>query len=138
VWRTRRDWHHKLSTKIIRENQAVYVDDLAVSGLARGHLAKSVHDAGWSAFVRMLEYKATKHGRLLLRIDWFEPTTRTCSECGWYGPKLELSVRIFHVLGAASSWIGTSTQHATSSPLDGNSPQRYGGRWRVQTPVETW
>jgi putative transposase len=92
---TRRDWHHKESTKIIRDNQAVYVEDLAVLGLARGPLAKSVHDAGWSAFVNMLEYKAIKHGRLFLRIGRFEPTTRTCSGCGWYGPKLDLSVRTF-------------------------------------------
>ena len=50
--RTRgRDFHHKLSTPIIRENQAVYVEDLSVRGLARTRLAKSVHDAGWSAFV---------------------------------------------------------------------------------------
>jgi len=92
---TRRDWHHKQSTKIIRDNQAVYVEDLAVLGLARGWLAKSVHDAGWSAFVKMLEYKAIKHGRLVLRIGRFEPTTRTCSRCGWYGPKLDLSMRTF-------------------------------------------
>ncbi|HYS42222.1 MAG TPA: transposase [Pseudonocardiaceae bacterium] len=92
---TRRDWHHKESTKVIRDSQAVYVEDLAVSGLARGRLAKSVYDAGWSAFVRMLEYKAIKHGRLFLRIGRFEPTTRTCSRCGWYGPKLDLSIRTF-------------------------------------------
>lgn len=50
----RRDFHHKASTQIIRDNQAVYVEDLAVSGLGRTRLAKSVHDAGWSAFVGML------------------------------------------------------------------------------------
>jgi putative transposase len=95
VANARRDWHHKQSTKIIRENQAVYVEDLAVSGLARGRNAKSVHFAGWSAFVGMLEYKAARHGRLFLRIGRLQPTTRTCSRCGWYGPKLELSLRIF-------------------------------------------
>ena len=47
---TRRDWLHKESTRVIRENQAVYVEDLCVSGLGRTRLAKSVHDAGWSAF----------------------------------------------------------------------------------------
>jgi putative transposase len=91
----RRDFHHKLSTAIIRDNQAVYVEDLAVSGLARGRLAKSVHDAGWSAFVGMLVYKAAKHGRVFIRIGRFVPTTRICSRCGWRGPKLDLSVRTF-------------------------------------------
>ncbi|WP_259465214.1 transposase [Streptomyces sp. TLI_171] len=89
----RRDWHHKESTKIIRESQAVYVEDLAVSGLGRTRLAKSVHDAGWSAVVTMLEYKAAKHGRYFGRIGRFEPTSQVCSTCGIKdGPK-PVSVR---------------------------------------------
>jgi putative transposase len=91
----RRDWHHKESTRIIRDNQAVYVEDLAVSGLARTRLAKSVHDAGWSAFVKMLEYKAVKHGRYFGRIGRFEPTSQVCSACGVKdGPK-PLHVRMW-------------------------------------------
>jgi putative transposase len=54
----RRDFHHKASTQIIRDSQAVYLEDLAVSGLGRTRLAKSVHDAGWSAFVGMLTLNA--------------------------------------------------------------------------------
>ncbi|MBO1419513.1 RNA-guided endonuclease TnpB family protein [Streptomyces sp. FH025] len=89
----RRDWHHKLSTAIIRDTQAVYVEDLAVRGLARTRLAKSVHDAGWSAFVAMLEYKAIRHGRHFGRIGRFEPTSQVCSACGIKdGPK-PLTVR---------------------------------------------
>lgn len=84
----RRDFHHQLSTKLIRENQAVAVEDLAVKGLARTRLAKSVHDAGWSAFTTMLEYKAAKYGRTLIRIGRFEPTSQVCSQCGVKdGPK---------------------------------------------------
>jgi IS605 OrfB family transposase len=84
----RRDFHHQLSTALIRDNQAVAVEDLAVRGLARTRLAKSVHDAGWSGFVAMLEYKARLRGRAFHRIGRFEPTSRTCSACGVTdGPK---------------------------------------------------
>jgi putative transposase len=84
----RRDFCHQLSTALIRENQAVAVEDLAISGLARTRLAKSVHDAGWSGFVAMLEYKARLYGRVFIRIGRFEPTSRTCSACGAKdGPK---------------------------------------------------
>ncbi|NLU67152.1 RNA-guided endonuclease TnpB family protein [Streptomyces sp. HNM0574] len=84
----RREFHHQLSTKLIRENQAVAVEDLAVNGLARTRLAKSVHDAGWSQFVAMLEYKAARYGRTLHRIGRFEPTSQVCSVCGVKdGPK---------------------------------------------------
>jgi putative transposase len=84
----RREFHHQLSTALIREHQAVAVEDLAVAGLARTRLAKSVHDAGWSAFVRMLEYKAWLYGREFYRIGRFEPTSQVCSVCGVKdGPK---------------------------------------------------
>ncbi|MBL1100555.1 RNA-guided endonuclease InsQ/TnpB family protein [Streptomyces coffeae] len=84
----RRDWHHKSSTQIIRDNQAVYVEDLAVSGLGRTRLAKSVHDAGWSAFVGMLQYKAVKHGRTFAKVNRAFPSSQVCSACGFRdGPK---------------------------------------------------
>ena len=84
----RRNFHHQLSTTLIRENQAVAVEDLAVTGLARTRLAKSVHDAGWSAFVAMLEYKARMYGREFHRISRWTPTSQVCSACGVKdGPK---------------------------------------------------
>ncbi|GJF21332.1 RNA-guided endonuclease InsQ/TnpB family protein [Streptomyces sp. HO565] len=84
----RRDWHHKASTQIIRDNQAVFVEDLAVSSLGRTRLAKSVHDAGWAAFVGMLEYKAVKHGRTFATVDRAFPSSQICSACGFRdGPK---------------------------------------------------
>jgi IS605 OrfB family transposase len=83
----RRD-HHQLSTTLIRDNQAVAVEDLVVKGLARTRMAKSVHDAGWSASVAMLEYKARLYGREFHRIGRFIPTSQTCSACGVNdGPK---------------------------------------------------
>lgn len=93
VANTRRDWLHKLSTTVIRENQAVYVEDLCVAGLGRTRLAKSVHDAGWSTFTAMLEYKAARYGRYFGKIDRFFPSTRMCSDCGAVGEKLGLNTR---------------------------------------------
>ncbi|RAK30543.1 IS605 OrfB family transposase [Actinoplanes lutulentus] len=90
---TRRDWQHKLSTTIIRDNQAVYVEDLCIAGLGRTWLAKSVHDAGWASFTAMLEYKAARYGRVFARVDRFLPSTRMCSDCGRVGDKMALNVR---------------------------------------------
>ena len=84
----RADFHHKLSTMIVRDNQAVYVEDLCVEGLGRTRLAKSVQDAGWSAFIDMLEYKAARYGRGFGKVGRFEPTSQVCSACGVKdGPK---------------------------------------------------
>ncbi|MET7478958.1 RNA-guided endonuclease TnpB family protein [Streptomyces sp. NPDC005648] len=89
----RKEFHHQLSTRLISENQGIAVEDLPVAGLARTRLAKSVHDAGWTAFVNMLEYKAQRYGRTLVKIGRFEPTSQTCSTCGTVdGPK-PLNVR---------------------------------------------
>ncbi|MEV0436567.1 MULTISPECIES: RNA-guided endonuclease InsQ/TnpB family protein [unclassified Nocardia] len=89
----RRDWAHKHSTRIIRDNQAVYVEDLCIKGLARTRLAKSVHDAGWGMFVRMLEQKAARYGRAFGRVNRWFPSTRLCSACGVVGEAKPLHVR---------------------------------------------
>jgi putative transposase len=100
----RRDFHHQLSTALIRDNQAVAVEDLAINGLARTRLAKSIHDAGWSSFVGMLEYKARLHGRQFHRIGRFTPTSQTCSACGAKdGPK-PLNVRAWQCL-QCGTWL---------------------------------
>ncbi|OQS12975.1 transposase [Nocardia donostiensis] len=90
---TRRDWAHKYSTRIIRENQAVYVEDLCVKGVARTQLAKSVHDAGWGMFARLLEDKAYRYGRHFSKVDRWFPSTQLCSACGASGGKKPLHVR---------------------------------------------
>jgi putative transposase len=84
----RREFHHQLSTRLIRENQAVYVETLNVRGLARTRQGKSVYDAGWSAFVNMLAYKAARYGRTFARVARDFPSSQVCSVCGHRdGPK---------------------------------------------------
>ncbi|MEV5749994.1 transposase [Actinoallomurus sp. NPDC052308] len=93
VTNARREFHHQLSTRLIRDNQAIYVEDLAVNGLARTRLAKSVHDAGWSSFLAMLEYKGRLYGRAVLRIDRWFPSSKQCSACGARAESMPLNVR---------------------------------------------
>ena len=78
----RQDFLHQLSTRRVCEDQAIVVEDLNVKGLARTRLAKSVYDAGWSEFVRQLEYKCRWAGKAFHRIDRFFPSTKTCHHCG--------------------------------------------------------
>jgi putative transposase len=90
---TRLDHAHKVALRLVRDNQAVYAEDLAVSGLIRTQLARSVADAGWSQLLRCVEEKAVRYGRTFTRIGRFEPTSQVCSACGVKdGPK-PLSVR---------------------------------------------
>ncbi|SLG34028.1 putative transposase [Mycobacteroides abscessus subsp. abscessus] len=89
----RRDWAHKNTTRIIRENQAVYVEDLCVKGLARTRMAKSVHDAGWGMFLRLLEEKAARYGRTVVKVDRFFPSSQVCSTCGRVDGRKPLHIR---------------------------------------------
>jgi putative transposase len=89
----RLDHAHKTALRLIRENQAVYAEDLAVSGLARTRLAKSVHDAGWSQFMRLLAEKAEYYDRTFHQIGRFVPSSQMCSKCGRLDGPEPLSVR---------------------------------------------
>jgi putative transposase len=85
---TRLDHTQKTALALVRDNQAVYAEDLAVAGLARTRLAKSVHDAGWAQLLRLTDEKAQQYGRTFHRVGRFTPTSQTCSTCGTKdGPK---------------------------------------------------
>lgn len=90
----RKDFLHKLSTRIIRENQTIVLEDLRVKNMMSNHkLAKSIADVSWSEFVRQLGYKADWYGREIIRIDTWYPSSQICSNCGHKDGKKALSIR---------------------------------------------
>ena len=123
----RRDFHHKLSTRIVREFDYIAVGNVNAAGLAKTRLATSVFDAGWSSFRSMLRYKATAHGA------WYEEvnesfSTRVCSFCkGETGPKgvADLGIR---------SWI--CAECGVSHDRDINSARNILFRSGHRTPAE--
>lgn len=91
---TRKDFLHKLSTRLVNENQVIAIETLAVSNMQKNRcLAKSISDAGWSEFVRQLEYKSRWYGRELVGIDRWYPSSKRCSDCGHTVKAMPLNVR---------------------------------------------
>ena len=89
----RQDYLHKISTKIVRENQAIVVEDLNTKGMMRNHrLSKAIGACGWSTFFKMLEYKCERQGKTFIRIGRFDPSSKMCS-CGHVYRGLKLSER---------------------------------------------
>ena len=90
----RRDQMHKLSTRLVRENQVIVVEDLNVSGMVRNHcLARVISDAAWRTLLTFLAYKCAWYGRELIKVDRFYPSSKTCSVCGHVVERLPLDVR---------------------------------------------
>jgi putative transposase len=90
----RRDFLHKLTTRLIHENQVVCVESLAVKNMMQNHcLAKAIADVGWGELVRQLDYKARWYGRSLVPIDRFTPSSKRCHVCGHLLDELDLDVR---------------------------------------------
>jgi putative transposase len=92
----RRDFLHQLSTRLIRENQTICVESLAVKNMVKNHcLAKAISDVGWSEFVSQLEYKAAWYGRTLVKLDKWYPSSKRCCDCGHLLDSLPLDVRVW-------------------------------------------
>lgn len=91
---TRKDFLHKLSTKVVSENQVIALEDLNVSGMLKNRcLSRAISQQGWREFRTLCEAKSEKFGREFVVINRWEPTSQICSECGYRWGKLDLSVR---------------------------------------------
>lgn len=91
---TRKDFLHKLSRKMVNENQVICVENLAVKNMVKNHnLAKAISDASWSEFTAMLKYKAGSEGKIYVEVDRFFPSSKTCSVCLNRVGSLALDVR---------------------------------------------
>lgn len=91
----RQDFLHKVSKKIVSENQTIIIEDLNVRGMLKNHcLAKGIASVSWSEFFRMLQYKSDWCGTNLIRIGRFEPSSKMCG-CGYIHRDLKLSDRVW-------------------------------------------
>jgi putative transposase len=90
----RGDFLHKLTTQLVKENQTIAVEDLAVRNMVKNHkLARAISDASWGELVRQLTYKAAWYGRKLIKIDRWFPSSKRCGNCGHIVDKLPLNIR---------------------------------------------
>ena len=91
---SRSDTLHKLSTDLVTRFDVICVEDLNLRGMVKNHnLARSLHDASIGTAIRMIEEKAARYGKTVVKIDRWFPSSKTCSDCGYIVEKLPLSVR---------------------------------------------
>jgi putative transposase len=91
----RDDFLQKLSTRLIKENQIICLEDLAVKNMVQNHkLAKAISDVSWYEFIRKLQYKSLWHDRIIQKIDRYFPSSQLCNVCGYKNVKVkDLSIR---------------------------------------------
>ena len=90
----RTDYLHKLTTRLVRENQVIAIEDLAVKNMMKNpKLAQAISDASWGELVRQLEYKCDWYGRTLIKIDRWFPSSKRCGNCGHIVEKMPLNIR---------------------------------------------
>ncbi len=90
----RHDFQHKVSNRLISENQAIAVETLNIKGMKKNHkLAQAISDSGWYSFVQKLTYKAEWVGKTVLKIGMWEPSSKTCNVCGYHNSELTLDIR---------------------------------------------
>ncbi|MDR1536430.1 MAG: transposase, partial [Clostridiales bacterium] len=100
----RKDFHHKLSKRITDENQVIVIESLATKNLLKNHkLARSIARQGWRQFAGMLQYKAERKGRTLVKAGRWHPSSQICSACGSRGTRKPLSVRVWQCLDCGAT-----------------------------------
>ncbi|MGO1051921.1 RNA-guided endonuclease InsQ/TnpB family protein [Crossiella sp. CA198] len=134
VARARRDYHHKHALTLVRDNQAVHLENLNIAGMVRNRrLAKAIHDAGWAQFVRLIEEKAERYGRTVHKVSRWPPSSKACSACGHVMGEMPLKIR---------SWVcpdcGTSHDRDHNAALNilaaGRAERRNACGVRVSPP----
>jgi len=92
----RKDFVHKVSTRLVNKNQVIAVEDLNVKGMLCNHsLAKTIADVGWGVFTQFLKYKTARAGKGLIKVNRFYPSSKACNACGCVRYNLDLSVRFW-------------------------------------------
>jgi putative transposase len=144
----RRDFLHRTSTRLVRDNDTIAIEDLNVSGMIRNrHLARVISDCGWAEFRRQLEYKCERAGRELVVTDRWYPSSKTCSACGYLLGTLSLSIRTWQCpscrtrhdrdINAAKNILAAGHAVARDSPGDAcGADVRHSGSPRVQSVVK--
>ena len=148
VRNARADFLHRASTRLVRSADLIVIEDLNVSGLVRNRkLARAISDCGWGEFRRQLQYKAQRHGRTVMTVDRWYPSSKTCSACGHLFAGLSLSTRHWTCpscrarhdrdINAAKNILAAGLAVARGSPGDAcGADVRHSGFSRVRSAVK--
>ncbi|MGV9456444.1 RNA-guided endonuclease TnpB family protein, partial [Streptomyces sp. NPDC003635] len=100
----RRDHLHQLTTRLVRENQTIVIEDLAIRNMVKNRrLARAISDAAWADLRSLLEYKARWYGREVIAVDRWFPSSRLCSACGALQDRMPLNVRAWTCAGCGTT-----------------------------------
>ena len=148
VRNARQDFLHRVSIRLVQENDVIVIEDLNVAGMVRNrHLARAISSCAWGEFRRQLEYKCQRYGRRLVVIDRWYPSSKTCSACGHVLAELSLGTRHWTCpscgarhdrdINAAKNILAAGHAVARGSPGDAcGADVRHAGTPRVRSAVK--